>query len=128
MEGKEFVCPWTEQRIHTGVEYNIDHLVPVSVYPINELWNLVPSNPSFNMHAKGSKLPSPERLARAQPHLILAYSHYDVSEILSTAIREDVAVRFSTIQSDADFPKSVAQAAIGFIDEVAAARNLARFY
>ena len=26
-------------RICSGVEYNIDHLVRVSVYPINELWN-----------------------------------------------------------------------------------------
>jgi hypothetical protein len=127
MEGKQFICPWTERRINRGVDYDMDHLVPVSVYPINELWNLVPSDPSFNMHTKRDRLPSPERLALAQPHLALAYSHYSGSKTLSAAIQDDVAIRFSAIAAGAPFAQSIARAVIGFIDEVAAARNLARF-
>jgi hypothetical protein len=127
MEGKQFICPWTERPIHQGVEYNLDHLVPVSVYPINELWNLVPSDPSFNMHTKRDRLPSAERLALAQPHLALAYSNYSISKTLSTAIQDDVAIRFSSVAEGAPFAQSVSRAVIGFIDEVAVARNLARF-
>ncbi|WP_425387991.1 hypothetical protein [Deinococcus marmoris] len=26
----------------------MDHIIPVSTYPINELWNLVPAEPFFN--------------------------------------------------------------------------------
>lgn len=61
MEECEFVCPWTERHITYGVPYDLDHLVPVSVYPINELWNLVPADPVFNSHKKRDRLPSPER-------------------------------------------------------------------
>jgi len=87
----------------------------------------VPSDPSFNMHTKRDRLPSSERLALAQPHLALAYSHYSGSKTLSTAIKDDVAIRFSSIVEGAPFAQSIAKAVIGFIDEVAAARNLARF-
>jgi HNH endonuclease len=58
MEGNEFICPWTEKRITQGVEYDLDHLLPVSVYPINELWNLLPSDPNFNRNMKRDRLPS----------------------------------------------------------------------
>lgn len=83
MEGNHFVCPWTEKQITLHVPYDLDHLVPVSIYPINELWNLVPSDPSFNSHTKRDRLPSGERLSRAQPHLILAYSNYADSQAFS---------------------------------------------
>ncbi len=127
MEGKRFICPWTERCIQHGVDYEMDHLVPVSVYPINELWNLVPSDPAFNAHVKRDRLPSIERLLQARPHLALTYANYSGSKTLSDAIQEDVAVRFSTIVEGSPFAESVARAVIGFIDGVAAARNLARF-
>lgn len=128
MEGKEFICPWTTRRINKQVAYDLDHLVPVTVYPTNELWNLVPADPYFNSHVKRNRLPSFERLIQAEPHLALAYSHYETSKSLSQAIHEDIIIRFSTLQQDhANFPQAVAKAVVDFIDQVAASRNLARF-
>jgi hypothetical protein len=128
MEGKEFICPWTTRRINKQVAYDLDHLVPVTVYPTNELWNLVPSDPYFNSHVKRNRLPSSEKLIQAEPHLALAYSHYESSKLLSRAIREDITIRFSTLQHVyANFPQAVAKAVVDFIDQVAASRNLARF-
>lgn len=128
MEGKEFICPWTTRRIHKQVAYDLDHLVPVTVYPTNELWNLVPSDPYFNSHVKRNRLPSLEKLIQAEPHLALAYRHYESSKSLSRAIREDITIRFSTLQHDyANFPQVVAKAVVDFIDQVAISRNLARF-
>jgi len=128
MEGIEFTCPWTERRIHRHTKYDMDHLLPVSIYPINELWNLVPSDPDFNAHVKRNRLPTLERLAKAEPHLRLAYVNYQSSEPLAQAIREDVGVRFITIPTNApDFPLVVAKAVISFVDQVATSRNLARF-
>jgi len=126
MEGYEFICPWTEQRIVHHVPYDLDHLVPVSVYPINELWNLVPSDPDFNSNRKRARLPSPARLQRAEPYLALAYGNYGASPPLARAIHDDVAVRFSTIQGR-DFELGVAQSVIDFIASVASSRNLALF-
>jgi hypothetical protein len=128
MEGKEFTCPWTEQRIRRHTRYDMDHLLPVSVYPINEMWNLVPSDPDFNSYTKRDRLPTPDRLAKAEPHLEEAYSNYGTSPGLAQALREDVRVRFSTVQaSDTDFPLAVAKAVTYFIDRVADSRSLVRF-
>jgi hypothetical protein len=128
MEGQEFICPWTERQIRKGVRYDIDHVIPVSVYPINELWNLVPADPDFNSHKKRDRLPSAATLARAQPHLVLAYEHYGMSEALAQALHQDVAVRFLRIEdASGDYPKRVAQAVTDFVDQIVASRNPACF-
>lgn len=128
MEGKQFVCPWTKTRIVQGIQYDLDHLLPVSLYPINELWNLVPADPDFNSHIKRDRLPSQAKLQQAQPHLELAYRHYSTSQKLLVALQEDVAVRFLTVSSRADsFPTALSVAVVDLINIVAESRNLARF-
>ena len=128
LEGTEFICPWTEKRINRNISYDLDHLLPVSVYPINELWNLVPADPKFNSHTKRDRLPTVERLLQAKPYIELAYSRYIESGALSRALREDVGVRFFSVQPDAiNFPTVVAGAVVDLIDLVAESRNLARF-
>ena len=123
-----FVCPWTERWIREHVSYDLDHILPVSVYPINELWNLIPSDPDFNSRVKRNRLPVFQRLAKAEPHLELAYANYSSSPDLAQVIREDVGVRFATIEDgNSDFPKAVAKVVITFIDQVAASASLARF-
>ncbi len=126
MEGQEFMCPWTAKRINNGIRYDLDHILPVSLYPINELWNLVPADPDFNKHTKRDRLPTDKRLQKAQPCLELAYSNYGKSKLLLTALREDVAVRFSTVSPDAT-PGVLSFAVVNFINIVAESRNLARF-
>ena len=69
MEGAAFTCPWTERRLTQGIAYDLDHILPIAVYPTNELWNLVPSDPKFNSHQKRDLLPTAKRLAIARPHL-----------------------------------------------------------
>jgi hypothetical protein len=128
MEGTEFVCPWTQRHISYGIRYDLDHLLPVSLYPINELWNLVPADPNFNSHIKRDRLPSQAKLQQAQPSLELAYRNYGTSSSLSLALKEDVAVRFSTVFSDtASFPGVLSTAVVDLINIFAESRNLARF-
>lgn len=126
LDGKEFVCPWTERRIYQHVAYDIDHILPVSVYPTNELWNLVPSDPQFNSHVKRDRLPSISRLRRAEPHFILAYSHYLSSKQLAGAVYEDAIIRFSNLQNDS-LAQTIACAVIDFVQQTAESRNLAVF-
>ncbi|RJF75543.1 HNH endonuclease [Deinococcus cavernae] len=47
LEGQTFRCPWTGQTL-TPQRFDLDHLIPVSALPINELWNLLPSDPAHN--------------------------------------------------------------------------------
>lgn len=128
LEGAAFTCPWTERTIAGDAPFDLDHLVPVALRPINELWNLVPADPRFNSHHKRDRLPSPARLARALPHLAGTYRRYTGEQDLGRALREDVALRFAALPRDPDrYPLAVADAAAGFIERLAAARNLPRF-
>jgi hypothetical protein len=91
MEGRVFECPWTGKSLRRPIDYDLDHLLPVSVYPINELWNLASADRQFNQHIKRDRLPSHDLLLAAAPRLELAYQHYTSSSLLGDALRQDVA-------------------------------------
>lgn len=61
-------CVWTGRKI---ANYDIDHMIPFSVWKNNDLWNLLPSDSRIN-NQKRDKIPSPEIIDR-QKDLILDY-------------------------------------------------------
>lgn len=88
----------------------------------------MPSDPAFNMHIKRDRLPGPKRLAKAQPHLVLTFDHYNQTEHLAEALRDDVTGRFLAMSvSDFEFPQMVTNAVVNLVGRVADSRNLARF-
>src|SRR4051812_27257252 len=89
-----FSCPWTGRELRTPRDYDLDHLVPIALIPINELWNIAPADPPFNSHIKRDRLPSPGRLAAARPRLAAVFRGYLASGTLSPALAEDAALRF----------------------------------
>lgn len=66
-EGK-IHCVWTGKKIS---KYDIDHLIPFSVWKNNDLWNLLPSGSTIN-NQKRDKIPSP-KIIEQQKDLILDY-------------------------------------------------------
>lgn len=66
-EGKVY-CVWTGRNISN---YDIDHLIPFSVWKNNDLWNLLPSDSRIN-NQKRDKIPTPEIIEK-QKNLILDY-------------------------------------------------------
>ncbi len=129
MEGQHFFCPWTGKQIVQGVPYDLDHLVPLSVYPTNELWNLMPSEPDFNRNTKRDRLPSQTRLQGARPHLEWGYDQYRKSRPLAQALREDVDIRFATLRARGGVlvAGDIAEVVIDLMDQMAESRNLVRF-
>ena len=124
MEGNTFVCPWTSRNLQLG-GYDLDHIIPVAVYPINELWNLVPADPYFNSHRKRALLPSLEKLRQAEVVFALTYEKYRKSVSLSQVFNEDVSSRFGL---DSNSHESAVAAAVGsMVRIVAESRNIARF-
>jgi hypothetical protein len=121
-----FVCPWTLKRLTRPQDYDLDHLLPLAVYPVNELWNLLPVDRAFNQQVKRDKVPDTERLAAAEPWLAAAYATYWQAPALQRAVREDAALRFAGLEA-IDFPANLASRAVRFIDAVAAARYVQRF-
>lgn len=66
-EGKVY-CVWTGKAISV---YDVDHMIPFAAWKNNDLWNLLPSQPSTN-NKKRDKIPSPD-LIEKQKHIILEY-------------------------------------------------------
>jgi hypothetical protein len=66
-EGKVY-CVWTGNAI---TSYDIDHMIPFSIWKNNDLWNLLPSQAKTN-HQKRDKIPSVD-LIEKQKGLILHY-------------------------------------------------------
>ena len=128
MEAYEFSCPWTGKRIKQGVSYDLDHIIPLAVYPTNEMWNLVPSDPYFNSHRKRDRLPSSQKLQQAYPHLVTTYQTYGYQPELSQTLKEDVRGRFLNIDTKStQFPDLVTEAVSNFVEQIGASRNIARF-
>jgi hypothetical protein len=127
-EGATFQCPWTRRSITRDTPYDLDHLIPITLYPTNELWNLVPSDPTFNQHIKRDRLPSANTLARALPHLEHTYHQYGTLPTLTTALHEDVALRFDLGPgAAAPFAQTVARRVTHFLEHFADARTSERF-
>jgi hypothetical protein len=55
LKNQKFVeCVWTGEKI---TSYDVDHVIPFSVWKNNDLWNLLPSKPKTN-NQKRDKIPS----------------------------------------------------------------------
>jgi hypothetical protein len=124
LEGKTFVCPWTGKNlaVHT---FAIDHIIPVSVYPTNELWNLVPSDEYFNAHTKRARMTTARRMAWATLHLAQTYGLYMGSHTLGQALNSDLRQRFAPSQIGE--PEDIAEVVAGATLTIADARSVARF-
>ena len=103
------------------------HVILLSAVPIDELWNLVPADPVFNQHAKRERLPTVERLERAQGALVLAYAQYRIPPALVRALHDEVAARFTTLPTGTPSPHALADAVDHSVDQIATLRTLLRF-
>ena len=123
-----FQCPWTGRPIGGTGPYDLDHLIPLVVYPMNDLWNLVPADQWFNQTRKRDRLPTDDALARATPRLELAYAHYQSEPELALALSHDVRGRFSSIAANAlGDPSAITHAVAAYLSQLADTRNIARF-
>ena len=122
-----FRCPWTGQPITHRDQYDLDHLLPLAIYPINELWNLLPVKKEFNQVTKRDRIPDRTMLLASEARVSAAYSTYQKSAKLSAAMHEDAHLRFATLLPGPDFANSLAHQAIEFIDSVATSRYARRF-
>jgi hypothetical protein len=125
-KGSNFFCPWTGKLITTPNTYQLDHILPIAVYPINELWNLVPANPRANL-LKRDRVPARSRLEKASTTLAQTYRNYASSKILRNALQQDTSLRFRSIDLEHSSAAGITHLVIDFVDQVASFRNLARY-
>lgn len=59
-------CVWTGEKL---TKYDVDHMIPFSVWKNNDLWNLLPSKAKTN-NQKRDKIPSPDLIERRKDLII----------------------------------------------------------
>ena len=126
MEGSKFECPWSGYKIQKGSKYDLDHIIPISLYPINEMWNLVPSKPESNSK-KRDKLPSTETLKKAKPRLIDTYNNYLSYPNLANVITDEMKNRFLNVGTSTSNSSKITDMVINYVNILANSRNIARF-
>ena len=62
----EVECVWTGNKLD---KYDIDHVIPFSIWKNNDLWNLFPSDKVTN-NRKSDKIPSPDLLQKRKDLII----------------------------------------------------------
>jgi hypothetical protein len=67
-ESGNVYCVWSGKKI---TNYNIDHMIPFSIWRNNDLWNLLPAQPTIN-NQKKDKIPS-SLVIQQQKDLIFYY-------------------------------------------------------
>ncbi len=79
--------------------FHLDHFLPWIYYPVNRFWNLVPSEPKFNLE-KSAHLPkwTPAIEARVRDHLTTCLAHRD-----ENIIQNDLAYLYNVVFKRADF-------------------------
>jgi len=66
----ECTCVWSGKKLRDG-KFDIDHVLPYSVWYNNDLWNLLPCDSKINSK-KSDKIPSPDLILR-QRDIIISY-------------------------------------------------------
>jgi len=67
--GEAITCVWSGRKLREGA-LDIDHCLPWSAWPCGDLWNLLPSSPAVNQHAKRERIVTAGALAEARPRII----------------------------------------------------------
>ena len=67
--GIPLVCVWSGAEIRPN-GLDIDHALPWSAWPCNDLWNLMPASRRLNQHEKRDRLPSAAVLAKARSAIV----------------------------------------------------------
>jgi len=62
LEGEQ-ECVWSGKTIQPE-RYDIDHVLPFSLWFNNDLWNMLPSDRQINQHTKRDKIPTPKLIEK----------------------------------------------------------------
>jgi hypothetical protein len=124
LEGTWFTCPWTGKTIQTPGGYDLDHIIPIALYPINELWNLVPADSDFNSHQKRDRLPSAMRIQQSSLTIGTCYANYLHSLPLRQALLTESASRFRSAPTT---PDEIVAEVVAYVTQFGTMRNVATF-
>ena len=94
---KDCQCVWTNKSLKNG-KYDIDHVLPYSVWLNNDLWNLLPSDPSIN-NKKSNKIPTASLISKQKEVIISYWDIYTdkAKEMFDYQVRTSLAAENDTM-------------------------------
>ena len=69
-------CIWSGKEIK-GKCYDIDHVLPFSVWFNNDLWNLLPTDSSLNRHKKRDRIPTRQLIEKRADIIMRYWDNYE---------------------------------------------------
>ncbi len=64
----DLICVWSDRKLSPG-KFDLDHVIPFSIWHNNDLWNLLPTDPGINLQ-KHDKMVTRDLLFSRRDHLI----------------------------------------------------------
>ena len=68
-------CVWSGKFLK-GTNYDVDHVLPYSVWFNNDLWNMLPADRILNQQKKKHKIPAPELIEKRADVIKLYWNQY----------------------------------------------------
>ena len=103
---QEKECIWSGKEL-TDKNYDVDHVLPFSVWFNNDLWNMLPSDRALNQHKKRDKIPSRQLIEKRADKIIQYWSHYQKAMPLLFKSQMEVSLIGSGIAHDKVFDTAI---------------------
>ena len=102
LQNEEVFCVWSGKKIN---DFDVDHVIPFSIYFNNDLWNLMPSNKKIN-NKKRDKIPTPNLIETRKDLIINYWKLYKEKFDYFTKQRE---ISLGEFTNEEDYIKSLKQ-------------------
>ena len=89
-QGQPLRCVWSGSKLATEA-FDVDHCLPWSAWPCEDLWNLMPSTQAINRHQKAERIVSAEALNLAKPRILEWWrgAYLEDSDMIRTRFTEE---------------------------------------
>lgn len=92
-------CVWSGKNL-TGKNYDVDHMLPFSVWFNNDLWNMLPTDRVLNQQKKKDKIPTRELIEKRAYSIINYWRHYQLAMPLLFKSQIEVALVGTDVPQD----------------------------
>ena len=110
-------CVWSGKKLKNG-NYDIDHVLPYSIWFNNDLWNLLPCDSGIN-GKKSDKIPSPELIQKRKNIIISYWDIYEekAKELFEYQIKSSLLSEVSVLSNKTKLIDSLSEKANYLISE-----------
>jgi len=99
-------CIWSGKEL-TGKNYDVDHVLPFSIWFNNDLWNMLPTDRSLNQHNKRDKIPARKLIEKRAGSIINYWTDYQQAMPLLFKSQIEVALIGGNVAEDKIFDVAI---------------------